>query len=188
MVRVLSGDAEKDFHARFPPSPLLAKNVCKAIAEKERLNEAERGLFSLWVISKDLELQMKPDQDIFKLMTVWHRWLGTRSYFRVMKYTHFPESEDPQHQINRHWFIYRREAAVTLKQESQYAGFEAVNLLFGEAKRNILTKRYCCTQLEASTVAGYQLQMSYGDYDVKKCPPGYLLYVTRNNFLGKKTG
>ncbi len=45
-----------------------------------------------------------------------------------------------------------------------------------KAKRNILTRRYVCSQLEAATLAGYQLQMAYGDYNPGKSKVGYLAY------------
>ncbi|KAJ3344485.1 hypothetical protein HDU91_000221, partial [Kappamyces sp. JEL0680] len=166
LVRVLSGDSEHDFHARFPSTVLYAKAICSAIAERERLSDDEAKLFRLWVVSKDLEIQLRPDQDVFGLMVFWNRWM--------MKYTHFPEAANAQHSINRHWFVYRRAADITLKEERSRAGEEAVNLLFGEAKRNILTRKYVCTQLEASTIAGYQLQMAYGDYNTSRSKPGYL--------------
>lgn len=58
LVRVLSGDSEHDFHARFPPTPLYAKKVCSAIASKEQLDDEEAQLFRLWVISKDLGITL----------------------------------------------------------------------------------------------------------------------------------
>jgi hypothetical protein len=166
LVRVLNGEAEHDFHARFSEPVLRASIVCNAIAEKEQLSKGEAQLFSLWVVSKDLEIQIRPDQDIFALMVFWNKW--------VMKYTHFPEAENPQHPVNRHWFVYRREASVTLAEERRLVGNVGASLLFGEAKRNLLTKRYVCSQMEASTIAGMQLQIAYGDYNPDKCRPGYL--------------
>lgn len=60
-VRVLNGESgsfniilEHDFHARFPNGPLYANTVCRAIAEKEQLQDMESKIFSLWVVSKDL--------------------------------------------------------------------------------------------------------------------------------------
>lgn len=54
---------------------------------------------------------------------------------RVMKYTHFPEAENQKHPINRHWFIYRREASLSLKEERTSASVIATNLLFGEVQK-----------------------------------------------------
>lgn len=77
------------------------------------------------------EIQIRPEQNIFELMVCWHRW--------VMKYTHFPEAEDPAHHVNRHWFIYRREAVVSLRLERELAGEVAVGLLYGEVGRCLVT-------------------------------------------------
>ena len=105
-------------------------------------------------------------------MVFWNNW--------VLKYTHFPEAQNPQHHVNHNWFVYRREAAVTLGDEKNLAGVRARTLLFGEvfefkqAKRNILTNRYVCSQLEAATIAGMQLQIAYGDHDQEKFKTGYL--------------
>jgi hypothetical protein len=54
LVRVLNGEAEHDFHARFSEPVLKASIVCTAIAEKEQLSLSESKLFSLWVVAKDL--------------------------------------------------------------------------------------------------------------------------------------
>jgi hypothetical protein len=124
LVRVLNGDAEHDFHARFTEPVLTVSTICKAIAEKEQLSEQEAQLFSLWVIAKDLELQIRPDQDIFGLMIFWNKWM--------LKYTHFPEAENAQHRINHHWFVYRREASISISEEQKWAGTISNSLLFGE--------------------------------------------------------
>ncbi|KAH9252424.1 hypothetical protein BASA81_009625 [Batrachochytrium salamandrivorans] len=166
-VRVLNGDAEHDFQARFEPGVVTAGDVANAIAEKEGLNFHESCLFSLWVVSKDLELQFRPKQDIFALLLFWNRWM--------MKYTHFPEADDPSHPINRHWFIYRREASVSLVEESSQKSDIVARLLYGEARRNVLTRRWTCTQADAVTLAAIQLQITHGDYIREKFPHGCLL-------------
>ncbi|KAI8925313.1 hypothetical protein BC831DRAFT_401319 [Entophlyctis helioformis] len=171
-VRVLNGDAEHDFHARFEPGVLTADLVCEAIAEKECLTAQQARLFGLWVVSKDLELQIRGKQDIFQLMIFWNRWM--------MKYTHFPEADNPAHPINRHWFVFRREACVSLVEESAYSRSDpVVRLLYGEAKRNVLTRRWICSPAEAATLAAFQLQITYGDYEEGKFPVGYLSHESR---------
>ncbi|KAK6094474.1 Krev interaction trapped protein 1 [Batrachochytrium dendrobatidis] len=166
-VRVLNGDAEHDFQARFEPGNLQAEVVTEAISEKEGLSSQEANLFGLWVVSKDLELQLRPKQDIFALMIFWNRWM--------MKYTHFPEADNPSHPINRHWFIYRREAAVSLVEETGHPSDPVIRLLYGEAKRNVLTRRWICTPADAAALAAIQLQIIYGDFNEGKFPPGSLI-------------
>ncbi|KAJ3325712.1 hypothetical protein HDV06_003514 [Boothiomyces sp. JEL0866] len=64
--------------------------------------------------------------------------------------------------------------SITIREEIALAGDIGIKLLFGEAKRNTLTKRWVCSQLAASTIAGMQLQIAYGDYDEKRTPLGFL--------------
>ena len=49
-----------------------------------------------------------------------------------MKYTHFPEAIDQKHHVNHYWFVYRREAGISMKEERELAGPAAMSLLFGE--------------------------------------------------------
>ena len=114
---------------RFGYSIVTPRIVCAAIAEKQDLSQEEASMFSMWVVSKDLELQIRPDQDLFALMVTWKNW--------VLKYTHFPESEDPLHEVNHNWFVYRRTASLQLPIEIRLSNERALNLLFGEA---IMTK------------------------------------------------
>lgn len=51
---------------------------------------------------------------------------------RVLDYTHYPEAVDPSHPINRHWFVYRREATVTQDFERKFTDDATVRLLYGE--------------------------------------------------------
>lgn len=57
-------------------------------------------------------------------MVFWNRW--------VLKYTHFPEAQNPDHHVNHNWFVYRREASITLEEEKELASSRAKTLLFGE--------------------------------------------------------
>ncbi len=123
-IRVLS-QVEHDFLARFPASDsLFCSLVMTTIAEREHLSTQESAMFSLWIISQDLELQIRPDQDLFALLGVWNRWMA--------KYTHYPEAEDPTHPINRHWFVYKREASVSVEAERKISGEYSLSMLYGE--------------------------------------------------------
>ncbi|KAJ3290500.1 FERM domain-containing protein 8 [Borealophlyctis nickersoniae] len=170
-VRVLSGDAEHDFNAKFVEGELRAQKVCDAIASKEGLSGVGASLFALWIVGKDLEIQLRPDLDIFEVMKTWH--------LMVLEHTHFPEAMDCFHPINRHWFVYRREATVPKVLERRVEEDAVVRLLYGEdprqAKRNVMTGRYLCTPEDASILGGMLLQGSCGDYDPLRHRAGYLM-------------
>ncbi|KAJ3049421.1 FERM domain-containing protein 8, partial [Rhizophlyctis rosea] len=166
-VRVLSGDSEHDFNAKFAEGgQLLAGKVCSAIAGKEGLSDAGKEVFALWIVGKDLEIQLRPDLDIFEVMKRWH--------LLVLQYTHYPEAIDCFHPINRHWFVYRREATTPRSYERTLTEDAVIRLLYGEAKRNVMTSRYLCTPEDAATLGGMLLQVAFGNYDPQKHTKGYL--------------
>jgi hypothetical protein len=78
-VRILLGEAEQDFNAKFEPGPLLVSDVVDHIGKK--LNPQMKKLFSLWIIGRDLgmfakiiqmlELQLRSDINLFELVEVW---------------------------------------------------------------------------------------------------------------------
>lgn len=92
-VRIFASDSENDFNAKLNGSELYPEDVCKVIADRQGLSESARKSFALWVIGRDIELQLRPRQDVFALMEHWHRW--------VEKYTHFPEAKNAAHPICR---------------------------------------------------------------------------------------
>ena len=59
---------------RFGFPVVTAKMVCEAIAERQDLTPEEASMFNMWVVSKDLELQIRPDQDLFGMMVIWNNW------------------------------------------------------------------------------------------------------------------
>ncbi|KNC97874.1 uncharacterized protein SPPG_06867 [Spizellomyces punctatus DAOM BR117] len=166
-VRILNGDAEHDFNAKFPAGQLLGQRVCNIIADREGLPPEARKMFALWVVGKDLELQVQPDLDIFSLMNKWNTL--------VLDFTHYPEAIDPTHAINRHWFVYRREATVTKSFERRFTDDPTVRLLYGEAKRNVMTGRYVCPLEDAVSLGGIMLALATGPYDRLRHPDGYIL-------------
>ncbi|KAJ3298632.1 hypothetical protein HDU76_006436, partial [Blyttiomyces sp. JEL0837] len=110
-VRILSGDMETDFLIKFPPGKVTAASVCEVIAEKEGVLLEHRKFFALWVVGRDVELQLQPQVNLFQVVHNWHKI--------VVKYTHFPQALDPNHFLNRYWFIYRREASLSKEVESK---------------------------------------------------------------------
>jgi hypothetical protein len=170
-VRIYHGESENTFSAKFAPNEHTAELICETIANREGLTDLERTLFSLWVVSKDLELQIRPQQDIFEVISVWNEW--------VVKYTHYPEAANPEHPINRHWFVYKREATVTLKEEKLCMRENSQLLIYGQAKMNLLSSRYVCAVYDAAELAGIMLQILQGDYIAVKYPAGYLHDISR---------
>ncbi|KAJ3195369.1 hypothetical protein HK101_000411 [Irineochytrium annulatum] len=166
-VRILTGDSEMDYNAKFPPGKLLAGTVCECVAERQGLSKDTRRMFALWIVGRDLG---------------------------GLQYAHFPQAVDPAHLINRHWFIYRREASVTKETEDAHLELPVINLLYGEvqamqtrtmlnilkAKRNVLMGRYPCSIDDAVLLAALQIQISLGSWDPFRRPPGYIRQFLEN--------
>ncbi|KAI9208087.1 FERM central domain-containing protein [Polychytrium aggregatum] len=166
-VRIMDGDSEHDYITKFPgDQTLYVQMILDAVAARVNISPENKSLFGLWVVGRDLELQLRPKMDIFELMFRWTMW--------TEKYTHYPECGVPQHPINRHWFVYRREISITKQIESTVTEEACIRLLYGEAKRNVLTGRFPCTVQEAIQLAGIQLQIMQGDSDPERHPYGYL--------------
>ena len=154
-VRVYRGNTEHEVNTKFNVEDPTVADILTAICDKELLSPSERPLFSLWVVGKDLELQLRPSMGIFKVMDIWNVY--------VLKYTHFPEAVNAAHPINNHWFILRREASLTSAQEESMVKSASLQILFGEAYHCYLKKRYVCSIMDAAMLAGVQLQADYGD-------------------------
>jgi FERM central domain len=170
-VRIFHGDSEHDFSSRFLPNEHTAQIICDAIAAREGLNVKERKLFSIWIVGKDLELQVRSYQDIFEVVSVWNEW--------VVKYTHYPEAANPANPINRHWFVYRKEASISIKEEKALMRESGQLLVYGQARTNYLSSRYVCTWQVAVELAATMLQIMQGDYDQRRYPIGFLKYDYR---------
>ncbi|KAJ3127562.1 FERM domain-containing protein 8 [Physocladia obscura] len=167
-VRLLVGDSFLDLHMSFPPADVTCQAICTNIVERQGISCDAAKLFSLWIVGKDLEIQIRPKANILQVVEDWPRL--------VVKYTHAPQAVDPDHMLNRYWLIYKREASVCKQKEREIVLNDsiALKMLYGEAKRNIITGRYPCTVKDAANLAALQLQASVGNYDPRRCPTGYI--------------
>ncbi|KAI8615367.1 hypothetical protein BC830DRAFT_1064468 [Chytriomyces sp. MP71] len=168
-VRLLLGDTFLDVHLSIPPGPIRCSAVCASVVERQGITREAASLFALWIVGKDLELQVRPGADLLEVVVDWNKL--------VVKYTHFPQAVDPDHLFNQYWLIFRREASVckSVERATSLKDGIALKMLFGEAKRNIVTGRYPCTSKDAVNLAALQMQASMGNYDPLRCPSGYIL-------------
>lgn len=167
-VRILSGDVETDFVLKFDDGPLYAHEVTDAIQNKLGLSNEAKKCFSLWIIATELELQLKAGTELFDLYKNWNMC--------VFNFTHYPEAYNTTHPINRFWFVFRREASLTKAvEETLDTDHLAISLLYGEAKRNVLTGRYVCSIENAVVLGALQLALMLGQYDLMKHTKGFLV-------------
>ncbi|KAJ1537229.1 Krev interaction trapped protein 1 [Nowakowskiella sp. JEL0078] len=163
-VRIFAGDEIHDFNSKFVPGSLTTHSVFEAIARKEDIPKEGRKLFALWIVGRDLELQLRPNLN------------------RVEKYTHYPEAANPKHPINKYWVVFKREALVSKQLERKITDEVVIKLLYGEAKHNVLIGRYVCTPNDAVTLAALQLQSSQGDLNTNRHKAGFM---SKENILAQ---
>jgi hypothetical protein len=70
-VRILSGDVERNYSIQFKESPLKVSTVCAAISVKEGISSETAKYFRLWIVGKDLELQLGDEQVIDTIIAEW---------------------------------------------------------------------------------------------------------------------
>lgn len=70
-VRILSGDVERNYSIQFKDSPLNVRTVCAAIARKEGIPSETAKYFRLWIVGKDLELQLGDEQVVDTIIAEW---------------------------------------------------------------------------------------------------------------------
>lgn len=86
-----------------------------------------------------------------------------------MKYTHFIEALDIKHPISRYWFVVRRRTLLSRDLELKLLQNEnTIRLLYGDAKRNVLTQKWILPKNVLFELAAIQLQLFYGNFDVAK--------------------
>jgi hypothetical protein len=127
------------------------------IANKLNLANESVPLFSLWIISDELELQIRPRVELFAIVKKWRRWFE--------KYTH---QRNDSAASGKYKFLFKREAMLTIEQERQTKDEVAIKLLYGEARNSVMNGRYPVKLDDAVTLAALQLQISFGDFYVNK--------------------
>ncbi|ORX52157.1 second domain of [Piromyces finnis] len=167
-IRTYAGDAISDQRLKFPyQQQLLAKTVVDGMAEREGQSPQGKQLCSLWMVHNELELQVRSELDLFTLAKKWPKYLE--------KYTHSIEAIDnPNSEYNNFIYIYKREAIISRNVERKCSDEASIRLFYGEARQNVLTGRYPCTEDDVITLAALQMQTMYGDYDEGKHVIGFL--------------
>ncbi|KAI8902116.1 hypothetical protein BC833DRAFT_574454 [Globomyces pollinis-pini] len=161
-VVVLCRTNDISYSFSFPPGILLVKSVKDAIVGKLQITPKESKMFSLWILTKDLELQLRETDDLACVLTLWNNW--------TVKYTHVQSvNTTPSFTL-----VYKREAACTIAEEELNISPTTTALLFGDILRLIELNRVHLTQMNAAMLAGIKLHLNNGEFQPTQCSPGYL--------------
>lgn len=129
----------------------LHQQMMKALNLPENCNH----LFTIWICSRNLQLQLKPEHKPIQHLNDWKRRIVT------MLTDQDPNREDPQ-------LFWRRDAILSIDDEKKVKHHVAINLLFLEAYHNYIKSLYPCAEHDATILAGILLQLQHGDFDPVK--------------------
>nr|XP_056709613.1 FERM domain-containing protein 8 [Euleptes europaea] len=131
-----------------------ALELHRLVRDALRLPEYALEVFSLWLVSPLLEVQLKPKHQPYKVCRQWHDLL-----FRFTSCSDDEICEDePSLQLRRNVFFPKR-------KELQIQDEAVLQLLYEEAKYNILEGRYPCDLADCEMLGALVCRLSLGPYD-----------------------
>ncbi|XP_006131691.3 FERM domain-containing protein 8 isoform X1 [Pelodiscus sinensis] len=116
--------------------------------------ECAMEVFSLWLISPLLEVQLKPKHQPYKVCRQWQELL--------FRFTDCPEDEIMQDEPS---LQFRRNVFFPKRRELQIENEAVLRLLYEEAKFNILEGRYPCDAEDCEQLGALVCRLQLGPYD-----------------------
>lgn len=144
---------------------VTAQNLLDTILDDDQevgLPLKAREIFSLWITSPLLELQLKSYQKPFCIRQQWTELLTKYTTASRQKI----EMDEPILSFQRNVFFDKRE-------EIRIDDMKIMELLYEEAKANILDGRYPCEIEDCEVLAGIQARLELGSYDIHIHTPNY---------------
>ncbi|KAL5463228.1 hypothetical protein EMCRGX_G032108 [Ephydatia muelleri] len=153
-----------------------AEDIHRAVFEELDLPEDCKEVFSVWLSSKHLQLQLKPYHCPCKL---FKRWKDLLTQFTSVPYKEMDEDE-PILVFQRNVFYHLKEERKLLsktkgadtKMVDQMK--KVIDHLYWEAKVNVVQGRYPMTPEELHTLAGYQAAIDLGPYSADTATPHHI--------------
>ncbi|XP_018563861.1 FERM domain-containing protein 8 [Anoplophora glabripennis] len=131
--------------------------MCQAIVNSDELGlnkQLASQVFTLWMVSPLLELQLKPS----------HRPYETRQYWRALveQYSHASYNRQQRDEPK---LIFQRNVFFPLHLEEKIKDQKILELLYEEARHNILEGRYPCEVVHYIMLGGIQARIELGPYN-----------------------
>ncbi|XP_034283137.1 FERM domain-containing protein 8 [Pantherophis guttatus] len=142
---------------------VTAHEVHRMVLDVLKLPEYALEIFSLWLISPFLEVQLKPKHQPYKVCRQWQellfRFTGC-SVDEIME-------DEPSLQFRRNIFFLRR-------KELQIQDEDVLRLLYEEAKYNVLEGRYPCDPADCDALGGLVCRINLGPYNPEEHTASFL--------------
>ncbi|OXU19191.1 hypothetical protein TSAR_001959 [Trichomalopsis sarcophagae] len=117
---------------------------------------SSQPVFALWLCSSQLEVQLRPNHKPLDLATKWPRLVNKYGSQRSRD-----SDEEPILYFRRNVFLSRRD-------EEQIKEPKIMELLYAEAKKNVLDGRYPCeSQARYASLGALQARIELGPYNVQ---------------------
>ncbi len=140
-------------------------DLVNTLIDEDELNLPRQAaeIFSLWMTSPLLEVQLKPHHKPFYIRREWNHFLQRFSSALLEKKT----LDEPILSFQRSVFFHKRD-------EVKIRDHKILELLYEEAKYNILTGRYPCEISDYIMLGGIQARLELGQYVPETHTPSFM--------------
>uniref|UniRef100_A0A1S4MXK8 FERM domain-containing protein 8 n=1 Tax=Pediculus humanus subsp. corporis TaxID=121224 RepID=A0A1S4MXK8_PEDHC len=133
-----------------------AHDMIQAILQEEELGlpRSAGNVFSLWMCSGLVELQLKPHHRPYEIRQRW---------FELVE--RFSNASDSRKRRDEPSLSYQRNVFLLKKDEEQIKDQKILELLYEESKYNILEGRYPCEMMHYISLGAIQAKIELGPYN-----------------------
>ena len=135
-----------------------------SLLEEEELGlpRVTQDVLTLWMVSPLLEVQLKPHHKPFFIRREWNHFLQR-----------FSSANQDQKAGDEPILSLQRNVFCTKREEHNLKDHRILELLYEEAKYNILTGRYPCEISDYIMLGGIQARLEIGPYDMAIHTPSF---------------
>ncbi|CAH1112328.1 unnamed protein product [Psylliodes chrysocephalus] len=133
------------------------EHICDTLINSDELGINKQlfsQIFTLWMISPLLELQLKP---LHKPYEIRQRWTHLLEQYSHASY-HKQQRDEPR-------LIFQRNVFFSQQLEEKIKDQKILELLYEEARHNILQGRYPCEEVHYIMLGGIQARIELGPYN-----------------------
>ncbi|KAM6435159.1 FERM domain-containing protein 8 isoform 2-T2 [Liasis olivaceus] len=142
---------------------VTAHELHRMVLDVLKLPECALEIFSLWLVSPFLEVQLKPKHQPYKVCRQWQDLLFRFTSCSVEEFV----EDEPSLQFRRNIFFLRR-------KELQIQDEDVLRLLYEEAKYNILEGRYPCDLTDCEALGALVCRINLGPYNPEQHTASFL--------------
>ncbi|KAL7978326.1 hypothetical protein Chor_014865 [Crotalus horridus] len=143
---------------------VTAHELHRMVLDVLKLPESALEIFSLWLVSAFLEVQLKPKHQPYKICRQWQELLFRFTSCSVDEIV----EDEPSLQFRRNIFHPRR------KELQRCGDFDVLRLLYEEAKYNILGGRYPCELSDCEALGALVCRINLGPYNPEQHTASFL--------------